>query len=85
MDIAIKIISTLAVILGPLSFLTQVVKTWKIRETKDISLGMYVIFWMGVVLWLIYGLGTKDMAVIVNNIIMFTLTSIMLYFKLKYK
>ena len=85
MDIAIKIISTLAVILGPLSFLTQVVKTWRIRETKDISLGMYVIFWAGVVLWFIYGIGTKDMAVIINNIIMFTLTSIMLFFKLRYK
>lgn len=85
MDIAIKIISTLAVILGPLSFLSQVVKTWRTRETRDISLGMYVIFWAGVVLWLTYGIGTKDMAVIVNNIIMFTLTTIMLYFKLRYK
>jgi len=81
----IAIISTLAVILGPLSFLTQVVKTWKLRETKDISLGMYIIFWVGVVLWLIYGLALKDLAVIINNIIMLTLTSTMLYFKLKYK
>jgi MtN3 and saliva related transmembrane protein len=81
----INIIGTLAVILGPLSFLTQVVKTWRTKETKDISLAMYVIFWAGVVLWLTYGIVLKDSAVIINNIIMFTLTTTMLAFKLKYK
>lgn len=74
-----------AIVFGPLSFLTQVAKTVKLKETKDISLLMYVIFWTGVVLWLTYGILRSDGAVIVNNIIMLTLTSAMLFFKLKYK
>jgi len=74
-----------ATALAPLSFLSQVIRTWKLKETKDISLPMYVIFWLGVVLWLTYGLFLKDGPIVVNNIIMLTLTSIMLFFKLKYK
>ncbi|MDP3733475.1 MAG: SemiSWEET transporter [Candidatus Daviesbacteria bacterium] len=80
-----EIIGFAATILAPLSFLSQVIKTWKSKETKDISLGMYVIFWIGVVLWLTYGLLLKDRPIVINNIIMLTLTSIMLFFKLRYK
>lgn len=81
----VSFVSSSAVVFAPLSFLTQVIKTWKLKETKDISLGMYVIFWVGVVLWLTYGLLLGDSPVVINNIIMVTLTSIMLLFKLRYK
>lgn len=81
----IVFIGSAAIVFAPLSFFTQVVKTWKLKETKDISLGMYVIFWIGVVLWLTYGLFLGDRPIAINNIIMLALTSTMLFFKLKYK
>ncbi len=81
----IGIVSYIAVILAPLSFISQIIKTWRLKETKDISLVTYVIFWTGVVLWLIYGLLIKNLPIVANNIIMLILTSMMLFFKFKYK
>lgn len=81
----VALVGFIATVLAPLSFLSQVVKTWKLKETKDISLLMYAIFWLGVVLWLIYGLLLGSWPIVINNIIMLTLTSIMLFFKLRYK
>lgn len=81
----ITVVSSAALVFGPLSFLIQVVKTAKLKETKDISLLMYIVFWSGVVLWLTYGLIIKNPPIVINNVIMFSLTSTMLFFKLKYK
>jgi len=81
----IAFVSVAGMVFAPLSFLTQVIKTWRLRETKDISLPMYVIFWSGLVLWLIYGLAIKALPVVANQFAMITLTSIMLFFKLKYR
>lgn len=81
----VAFVSYAGMVFAPLSFLAQVVKTWKLRETKDISLLMYVIFLTGLVLWLIYGLTIKSLPVALNQFTMIALTSIMLFFKLKYK
>ncbi len=35
------------------AFLPQVVKTWKTRSTKDISLGMFLVLCSGIALWLV--------------------------------
>ncbi len=66
-------------------FLPQVIKTWKSKRTKDISLAMYAILCSGVFLWLVYGLLIRDLPVISTNIFVLMLTSAMLFFKLKYK
>ncbi len=50
---------TLGLIAGGLttiSFLPQVIKTWRSRSAKDLSFRMFGIFSVGVLLWLIYGL-----------------------------
>lgn len=81
----IVFVSFAAMIFAPLTFLAQVIKTWRLKETKDISLLTYLIFLVGLALWLIYGLAIKSLPVVVNQFAMITLTSIMLFFKLKYK
>jgi MtN3 and saliva related transmembrane protein len=39
-----------------IAFLPQVIKTWKSRSAKDLSLSMFSIFCLGVALWLVYGI-----------------------------
>jgi MtN3 and saliva related transmembrane protein len=75
----------LAGCLTTISFLPQVIKVWKTRSTKDISLGMFSIFVTGVTLWSIYGVIKNDIPIIVANTTVFVLASIILGFKLKYK
>lgn len=81
---SVDFIGYAATFVGLFTFLPQVIKTWKTKSVKDISLGMYVIFWLGVVCWLTYGLIIKNFPIVVNNIIMFFLVSTMAVLKIKY-
>ncbi|MBI5048499.1 MAG: SemiSWEET transporter [Deltaproteobacteria bacterium] len=74
-----------AATLTTLSFVPQVVKTWKMRETRDISLFMFVMLAIGIVLWTVYGFIIQDLPVILANCISFILTAIIIYFKVRYK
>ena len=67
-----------------IAFLPQVVKTWNSRSTTDISLGMFLIFSTGVLLWLIYGFLLGDMPLIAANGVALLLALIILGFKFRY-
>lgn len=51
----VEMIGCLAAILGTLSLIPQVIKTWKSSSVRDISLSMYVIIAADSILWLSYG------------------------------
>ena len=83
----LSIVNTIGFIAGTLttiSFIPQVLKTWKNKSAKDISLGMFLLFSIGVFLWLIYGIGKGELPIILPNLITFILASTILGFKLKY-
>lgn len=75
----------LAGTLTTISFFPQVLKTWKTRSTKDISLEMFLLFCSGLLLWIIYGISVKNIPVIMTNIATFVLAFPILVLKLKYK
>ncbi|MBF0167392.1 MAG: SemiSWEET transporter [Alphaproteobacteria bacterium] len=77
-------IGTLAGTLTTLSFLPQVVKTWKSRSTRDISLSMFLAFTTGVGLWLVYGILIGSWPVILSNIVTLILAGIILFLKLRH-
>ncbi|NEO28811.1 MAG: hypothetical protein F6K03_18545 [Kamptonema sp. SIO4C4] len=81
----ITMIGLLAGTLTTISFLPQVIKTWKSRSTRDISLGMFSTFCTGVVLWIIYGVFVRDLPVLLTNLATFILAGTVLWFKLRYK
>lgn len=67
-----------------IAFVPQLLKTWRSRSARDVSLGMFLIFCLGVVLWLWYGLLTQDFPVIVANAVTLVLAGTILAFKLRY-
>lgn len=73
-----------AAILTTLSFLPQTVKTIKEKNTEGISLLMYSMFTAGVLLWLVYGLYTRDIPVILANGVTLVLAVTILVLKIKY-
>ncbi|KRA21247.1 MULTISPECIES: SemiSWEET transporter [unclassified Lysobacter] len=73
-----------AATLTTLSFLPQAVKTIRSRDTRGISLGMYVVFTLGVGFWFGYGLALHSWPMIVSNAITFALAATILGLKLKY-
>ncbi len=82
---SITIIGLIAGFCTTLAFLPQVVKTWKSKSAKDLSLGMYSIFCTGVVLWLTYGILIGDLPIIITNVVTLMLALSILYFKLTFK
>jgi MtN3 and saliva related transmembrane protein len=81
----IVIVGYVAGALTTISFVPQVVKAWKMRETRDLSLAMLVLFAVGVILWTLYGIWVESLPIIVANIITFTLILVLLGLKLWYK
>lgn len=80
--------TTLGLVAGTLTtvaFFPQVIKTWRSRSAKDISLGMFSLFSVGVFLWLLYGIHIGAMPVIVSNAITLLLALTILLFKLRFK
>ena len=70
--------------LTTLSFLPQAVKTIRSRDTRGISLGMYVVFTIGVGFWFGYGVALHSWPMIVSNAITFVLAATILGLKLKH-
>ena len=65
------------------AFLPQVVETWKARSAAGLSLTMLLVFATGVALWLVYGLGTGQVPVILANGMTLVLVSVLLGLKLR--
>tara|TARA_R110002049_G_scaffold22561_2_gene80713 strand:+ start:3303 stop:3557 length:255 start_codon:yes stop_codon:yes gene_type:complete len=81
----IEIMGLLAAVLTTSSLVPQVRKTWYNKSTKDISLTMYLAMFLGVVLWLIYGIYHDSIPMVLANFTTAVLIFIMIFLKLKYK
>tara|TARA_Y100001970_G_C14245223_1_gene867659 strand:- start:2139 stop:2414 length:276 start_codon:yes stop_codon:yes gene_type:complete len=75
----------LAAILTTLAFIPQVIKTYKIKKAEDISFYMLIIFLIGIISWIIYGLRINSYPILLANIITFTLNFSILVMKIIYK
>jgi MtN3 and saliva related transmembrane protein len=84
MDI-IEPIGFLAALFTTAAFVPQALQTIRSKDTKGISLSMYIIFSTGVFLWLLYGLALNNLPIIIANAVTFVLAATILVFKLKYK
>jgi MtN3 and saliva related transmembrane protein len=82
---SIQWLGILAGVLTTVSFLPQVMKTWKSRSAKDLSLGMFLIFSLGIALWLVYGILINDLPVILANMVTLVLSLTLLFFKFRFK
>lgn len=66
------------------SFVPQAVKTLRGRDTRGISLAMYVVFTLGVGFWFCYGLVLHSWPMLVANSITFVLAAGILVLKLRH-
>jgi MtN3 and saliva related transmembrane protein len=65
------------------AFVPQVIKTWRTRSTEDLSLGMFLMLFIGTGCWLLYGLLKRDLPIILANSVTWGLSFIILFFKMK--
>jgi MtN3 and saliva related transmembrane protein len=80
----IEILGLIAGTLTTISFVPQLIKIVKSKSAKDVSLIMFLIFVVGIFLWLVYGILTKTLAIIVANSVTLILALSILFLKIKY-
>ena len=68
-----------------IAFFPQAIKTIRDKDTAAISKSMYSLFTIGTLLWLLYGIFTKNFPVILANAVTFALASVILFYKFRYK
>lgn len=73
-----------AALLTTSSFVPQAVRTVRTRDTRGISLWMYVLFTVGVACWLGYGLVLGAWPVVVANAVTLALSLVILALKLRH-
>ena len=79
------VIGLAAASLTVIAFFPQLLKTWKTKTTRDISLGMFSTFCVGVLFWFVYGILSNDLPVTIANFLILIQAVIILMLKLKYK
>ena len=77
----IEFLGFLAAFCTTFSFVPQVWLVWKRRSAEGVSLGMYLIFTVGVAMWLAYGLMIQSSPVILANGITLLLAGTVLVMK----
>jgi len=80
-----ELIGYLAATLTTISFVPQVLHTWRLRSAHGISLGMYAIFTSGVALWLTYGLLLGAWPLIIANAATLVLALFILAMKVRFR
>jgi MtN3 and saliva related transmembrane protein len=67
-----------------ISFLPQVIRTWRTRQTRDLSLGMFALLVTASSLWILYGAIIGSWPVIATNIGMVALNGALVTAKVRY-
>jgi MtN3 and saliva related transmembrane protein len=80
-----EIIGYIAATATTLSFIPQAVKIISTRDTRSISLWMYLIFSFGLTFWLVYGVLKEAVPIILANVVTLLFNLIIIFYKLTEK
>jgi MtN3 and saliva related transmembrane protein len=81
---SITSIGLAAAFLTTVAAVPQVVRCWRTRHVRDISLWQPVLLVFGMVLWLWYGIELGDPPLIIGNIVSLALNLTLIYLKLHF-
>ncbi len=70
----LDLIGLAAATLTTASFLPQVIRLWRTRDSEGISLITFSVFSAGVILWLIYGILLPSLPIIIANTVTIVLS-----------
>lgn len=80
-----EILGYSAGVVTTLTFMPQVIKTWKEKSAKDVSLWMFIIAATNEIMWIGYGILRDDWVIILTNAVVLALSLTMIYLKFRYK
>ncbi|GBL46001.1 hypothetical protein SFMTTN_1813 [Sulfuriferula multivorans] len=78
-------IGLLAGALTTVAFIPQVIKIWRSKKADDISISMFLIFTIGVALWMVFGIQIGSLPVTLANAVTMVLALVILILKYRYR
>ncbi len=66
------------------AFVPQLVRVVRLKTARDVSLGTFLLFSVGVLLWTTYGFFANDLPVLISNSLTLLLSISILFLKIKY-
>jgi MtN3 and saliva related transmembrane protein len=82
---AVTAIGLFAGTLTTISFLPQLVQTFRTKSAEDLSYLMLITFMSGVILWLIYGIFLQALPIILANAVTLALLIAIVALKVRYR
>ena len=79
----VTLIGLLAAVVSTVGFAPQVIKVYRTRMTRDLSLGLYIIL-LWVFLWLIYGLLLGNLPIILGNGTACSMAAYIIFMKIRH-
>ncbi len=79
-----EVIGHIGSALSSLTFIPQVVHTWKTKSVKDLNLFMILIVFVSTIIWVVYGVLKGILPVIICNSIICVLSMVLIYFKFRF-
>jgi MtN3 and saliva related transmembrane protein len=80
----VNLIGSVAAVCTTVSFIPQLIRVYRLKSARDISLIMFLVFSLGVFLWLLYGIFIRSFPVILANGFTLALSLAILVLKIKY-
>ncbi|MBW2638299.1 MAG: SemiSWEET transporter [Deltaproteobacteria bacterium] len=78
------IIGLTAAFLSSISMIPQVMKVYRTKKTKDLSLGAFAVLAVGLFLWFVYGIMIQAIPVIIGNAIGLSLVCYIVIMKIQH-
>jgi MtN3 and saliva related transmembrane protein len=82
---AVMILGLAAGAFTTVAFIPQVIRTWRVKSARDLSLAMICLNATGMFLWMIYGFCMRSLPIIAANIVTFVLICTVLVLTVKYR
>jgi MtN3 and saliva related transmembrane protein len=83
-DVAVEYLGYAAAFCTTAAFVPQLMRVIRTRSARDISLPTFLLFSIGVFLWLLYGLSIRSKPIIASNAVTLVLSLSILVLKLRY-
>jgi MtN3 and saliva related transmembrane protein len=80
----VDLIGSIAAVCTTISFVPQLIRVYQLKSAHEISLVMFLVFSLGVFLWLLYGIFIRSFPVIVANAFTLALSLAILALKIRY-
>lgn len=80
-----NLVGYIAALFTTFSLMPQVIRVWRLKEARDVSIYMPVMISIGAVLWIVYGILIAETPVIVANAVSLIIGLITIYTTARYR